>query len=158
MAIIVIVVDVVDVTVLVASVDVVSDAISGSVTVLLVGDVISSWLWYCIFEWPFLLFEQPPLNLCHNHSNFDNCLSKTDWCLCSFTLSMKFSHSWKQKVLIWLWRSSIHVSFCHEHVSMVLLMLLTHSFASCFSALSIIHLPLVVLMLLFNFKLFEVIF
>ena len=40
----------VDVTVLVASVDVIFDSVSGSATVLLMGNDLSSQLWYCIFE------------------------------------------------------------------------------------------------------------
>ena len=32
-----------------------------------------------MFGWPFVVscFEQSPLNLCHNQSNFDKCLFKT---------------------------------------------------------------------------------
>ena len=78
--------------VLLASVDAVG-VVSVTTVVLPVGVNISCSCRYCIFEQPFLLFEQPPLILCHNQSNLDNCLSKIVLCLVSFTLSMKFMHS-----------------------------------------------------------------
>ena len=67
----VVVVAVVGVVMEVSSVDVVSRTIKG---------VVSPCFLCSIFEWPFfvVMFEQPPLNLCHNHSNLDKCLFKTD--------------------------------------------------------------------------------
>ena len=96
---------------------------------------------WLFFEQPPELFEQPPLVGWHNQLKFLRCLSKVVWYLHSLTLFMKSLHSLNKVLLSWPLSSFIHGFLKHVHAFMVLIIDLTQSSTSCFSALCKIFLP-----------------
>ena len=82
------------------------------------------------------LFEWPSLVCWHNWLNLLGCLVRMVLCLHSLTFFIHSLHSLYNVMLTWSLSTFIYVFLKFVHISMVLLMDLTHSFASCFSALS----------------------
>ena len=109
---------------------------------------------------PRCCFERPPFAsiFWHSLSNLIKCLCNTDWCLHSLILSMKTWHSSNKSNQILPLSSSLHVWITWLHTSMVLLICCTLLSSSCFSAFSMIFLPLSVWMFLLSLKLTGVIF